>query len=74
LSSPIAPHQDPYIRSFLDFVENTVVQERNLPEKWGPIEPTIWEPAVDRVPRSEQIYGVAVMHCCGAAVGKATNV
>lgn len=25
-------------RRFLNFVENTVLDERNLPEKWGPIE------------------------------------
>jgi len=34
----------------------------------------ISEHIVDRVPRSEQVYSVAVMQCCGAAVGKGKEV
>jgi hypothetical protein len=50
-------------RSFLNFVENTVVHERNLLENGVPIKgekAAVSEQVVGRVPWSVQAYSVAV--------------
>jgi hypothetical protein len=61
-------------RSFLNFIENTVVHERNLLEKWGThrgyhFGTSCWPGSPERT-----LFSAAVLQSYGVAVGKAKDV